>query len=363
MRVAIVCPYSLAVPGGVQSHVLALGRSLGDFGVEASVVAPTDGADMRDAGVRIVPLGRSFGLNVNGSTAPLALGPRVALRARTAVRGYDLVHVHEPLQFAVSLTATATAAHPVVGTFHAAAESMIWYAALRPLFAKAVARLDASWAVSEAAATLVQRYFGVRPPIEPNGVEVSRFARASALADRERATGPIILFVGRDEPRKGLDILLAAWPAVRTRVPGAELWAAGPGTEAVSGSGIRAFGAVDDAMLPRLYKSADLYCSPARFGESFGIVLLEAMAAGTPVVASDIAGYAAVARGGECARLVPVGDDAALADAIVSLAGDEAERERLGGAGRERAAEFDWAGVAARMAAHYEDVIASRRVR
>lgn len=363
MRVAVVCPYSLGVPGGVQTHVLALGRALRTLGVDATVVGPTDGDLASDPGVPVVSLGRSVGLSVNGSTAPLAIGPVVAARARAAVRGFDVVHVHEPLQFAVSLTATATAPHPVVGTFHAAAESMVWYAAFRPLFRRAVARLDASWAVSAAAASLVDRYFGVRPPIEPNGVEVARFADAEPLAQRAGVDGPVVLFVGRDEPRKGLDVLLDAWPRVCAAHPGAELWVAGPGTDTTTGPGVRAFGAVDEGTLPRLYRSADLYCSPARFGESFGIVLLEAMAAGTAVVASDIAGYAAVSRDGECCRLAPVGDPGALAAAVVELLDDPGARERLVGAGHARAAEFDWPGVAARMAAHYEAAMAARRRR
>lgn len=358
-----MCPYSLGTPGGVQAHVLALGRALRGLDVDATVVGPTDGADLGDAGVPVIALGRSLGLRVNGSTAPLALGPVVALRTRTAVRGFDLVHVHEPLQFAVSLTATTTAPHPVVGTFHAAADSMIWYAALRPLFRRAVARLDAAWAVSDAAAALVGRYFGTRLPIEPNGVEVGRFAGATPLPERADVTGPVVLFVGRDEPRKGLDVLLAAWPAVRAARPGAQLWVAGPGTESVAGDAVRAFGTVDDATLPRLYRSADVYCSPARFGESFGIVLLEAMAAGTAVVASDIPGYAAVSRSGECGRLVPVGDGGALAAELVDLTGDPVARTALTAAGRRRAAEFDWPGVAARMAGHYEAVLGRARPR
>lgn len=361
MRVAIVCPYSLGTPGGVQAHVVALGRALRGLGVDATVVGPTDGADLGDVGVPVVALGRSLGLHVNGSTAPLALGPLVAARTRAAVRGFDVVHVHEPLQFAVSLTATATAPHPVVGTFHAAADSLVWYAALRPLFRRAVARLDAAWAVSAAAADLVEKYFGTRPPIEPNGVEVARFAGAAPLGARVDVGGPVVLFVGRDEPRKGLDILLRAWPAVRAAHSGAELWVAGPGTESVAGAGVRAFGMVDEATLPRLYRSADIYCSPARFGESFGIVLLEAMAAGTAVVASDIPGYAAVSRGGECCRLVPVDDSDALAAALVDLAGDRGARDALVDAGRGRAAEFDWPGVAARMASHYDAAVAASR--
>lgn len=361
MRVAVVCPYSLGVPGGVQTHVLALGRALRGLGIDATVVAPTDGRLESDPGVPVRSVGGSIGFRVNGSTAPLAVGPVVAARARAAVRGFDVVHVHEPLQFAVSLVATTTAPHPVVGTFHAAADSMAWYGALKPVFRLAVHRLDASWAVSPAAAALVDRYFGLRPPIEPNGVEVARFAAAEPLELRRDVGGPVVLFVGRDEPRKGLDVLLDAWPRVQAAVPTSELWIAGPGTESASGPGLRAFGAVDDDTLPRLYRSADLYCSPARFGESFGIVLLEAMAARTPVVASDIPGYAAVSRDGGCCRLTPVGDAVALGDAIVSLLDDPAARGHLAEAGTKRAAEFDWPDVASRMAAHYQDVVAARR--
>jgi phosphatidylinositol alpha-mannosyltransferase len=308
-------------------------------------------------------LGRTVGLPVNGSVARLSVGPFVAARTVAALRGFDVVHVHEPLQFAVSLAATSSAHHPVVGTFHAAADRLVLYSAFRPLFRKVLRRLDAAFAVSDAAADLVQRYFGFRPPIEPNGVDVARFADATALPERASVAGPVVLFLGRDEPRKGLDVLRGAWPSVRGRVDGAELWIAGPGTESVAGDGMRSFGAVSDEEVGRLYASADLYCSPARFGESFGLVLLEAMAAGTPVVASDIPGYAAVARGSlagsedPAARLVPKDDPESLADAIVDVLTHPEEAERLVGAGRGRAAEYDWPGLAARMAAHYERVL------
>lgn len=358
MRVAVVCPYSLAAPGGVQSHVLALGRALHALGLDAAVVAPTDGAQTEAFGVPVHSLGRTIPLNVNGSVARLAVGPLVAARARHAVRGFDIVHVHEPLQFAVSLTSTLTAPHPLVGTFHAAAESQALYAALKMPLGRLVRRLDAAWAVSDAAADLVERYFATRPPIEPNGVEVARFAGAQPLPERSKVKGPVVLFVGRDEPRKGLDVLREAWGQLRSALPDAQLWIAGPGTESVHDPGTRAWGGVDEATLPRLYASADLYCSPARFGESFGIVLLEAMAAGTPVVASDIPGYAAVSGDGAAARLVPVGDATALAGAIAASLDDAPGLAGLVSAGRRRAAEFDWSVLAARMAGHYEDVVA-----
>lgn len=358
MRVAVVCPYSLGFPGGVQSHVLALGRALRELGIDATVAAPADEADVQAFGVPVISLGRTVPLNVNGSVARLAVGPVVGARTRRVVRGYDIVHVHEPLQFAVSFTATLTAPHPLVGTFHAAAESQAFYAALKVPLRRLVGRLDAAWAVSDAAADLVARYFRRRPSIEPNGVEVARFAGAAPLAERAAVAGPVVLFVGRDEPRKGLDVLRAAWPQVRAALPGAELWIAGPGTESVDDAGTRAWGGVDEQTLPRLYASADLYCSPARFGESFGIVLLEAMSAGAAVVASDIPGYAAVSEGGKSASLVPVDDPTAVAADIVRLMGDTPERERLVAAGRTRAAAFDWPDVAARMAGHYDAVLA-----
>ncbi len=360
LRVALVSPYSLAVPGGVQNHVLSLVPALGDLGVDATVLAPCDGVDAAGFGVPVVSLGRSLPVPANGSTARIGLNPAGVYRLRRALGDFDVVHVHEPLVPGVGLAAAWQKRLPSVGTFHAASDGGYWpYRAFNSLLGVAWRRLNVRTAVSEAALERVRPYFDGPVEIVPNGFDAARFADAVALPERANAPGPVLLFLGRDEPRKGLDVMRHAFRRVRAVAGDVSLWLAGPGTERVDDPGTLAFGGVDDATLASLYVSADIFCAPARFGESFGIVLLEAMAAGAAVVASAIDGYAAVARDGAEALLVTPGDDAALGDAIVRMLADPGLRERLTAAGRARAGEFDWRALAPRVAALYEQALAT----
>ncbi len=358
LRVGILCPYSLRWPGGVQNHVLGLARALGGEGVDAEILAPTDMAPAPATDVEVVSLGVSVPLPANGSVARIGLDPVASVRAALSARRFDVVHVHEPLVPGVALSAVLAAKGPVVGTFHAASEGYWGYRWGRRLLRPAWDRLAARLAVSEAAVARVAPYFVGDVEVVPNGVDTARFADGTPLVERDLDEGPVVLFLGRDEPRKGLDVLVAAWAAVRERVPGAALWVAGPGTEGVQALGVRAFGEVEDEFVPALYASADVFCAPARGGESFGVVLAEAMAAGLAVVATDIPGYAAVARPDAEAVLVPPDSPEALAGALAGVLGDSALRERLAAAGRSRAAEFDWSVVAGRVLGVYERVTA-----
>lgn len=358
LRVGILCPYSLAWPGGVQTHVLSVAQALEAHGVRADVLAPTDGRRI-DTPVRVRSLGRSVPLPANGSTARIALGPACVRRALKLSRAYDLVHVHEPLVPGAALAASLRRPVPLVGTFHAASEGGYWgYALGKPIMASAWRHLDLRLAVSDAAADRVTRYF--TGPVErfPNGVDVDRFASAEPFG--RSGAESVILFVGRDEPRKGLRHLLGAFEEVRSALGGVQLWIAGPETESLRGNAIRSFGLVDDATLASLFKAADVFCAPSTFGESFGIVLLEAMSAGTPVVATDIPGYAAVARAekGEGVLVAP-GDERALAGALLAVLADATRRDAMSRAGKARASEFDWAVLAGRLADHYRRIAAS----
>jgi phosphatidylinositol alpha-mannosyltransferase len=337
VRVGLVCPYSWSVPGGVQSHVAGLARALGALGVHAEVLAP---ADAPEDGV--LPLGRSIPIPSNGSVQRVALSPAAAARTARAVRGrgYDVVHVHEPMLPAVGLTALAAARVPVVATFHMYRQALLWYAVFAPLVRAAVRRVDALLAVSPAAAEYARRGTGRELEIVPNGIDLDAFAALQGVRRGDR-----ILFIGRDEPRKGLPVLRAAH--ARLRRP-AELTLVGPN------------GRVPDGELRRELARADVLVAPSLGGESFGIVLVEAMAAGVPVVASDIPGYREVLPE-SAGVLVPPGDPAALADAIDALLGDGERRARLGAGGRREAAHYAWPRVAERTLAVYERCLAPQR--
>ena len=329
MRVGLVCPYSWRVPGGVQSHVAGLARSLAAQGVEAEILAP-EGGD--------VPLGASIPIPSNGSVQRVALSPATAVRAARAVRrrGYDVVHLHEPMLPASCLAALAASRVPLVATFHMYRRALLWYAVFAPIVRPAARRLDACIAVSPAAAEYARRGTGRELEVIPNGVDVDGFASVEP-----RRSGGRVLFVGRDEPRKGLRVLREAHARMASR---AELALVGPnGRES------------HEALLDELGR-ADVLAAPSLGGESFGIVLVEAMAAGVQVVASDIPGYRDVV--GDAGVLVPPGDPAALARALDALLADGAERERLAAAGTREARRFAWPHVAQRVLAVYERVVA-----
>jgi phosphatidylinositol alpha-mannosyltransferase len=327
VRVGLVCPYSWSIPGGVQSHVAGLARALNALGVDTEILAP-EGGD--------VPLGRSIPIPSNGSVQRVALSPATIVRSARAVRGrgYDLVHLHEPMLPAACLTALGAARVPVVATFHMYRRALLWYAVFAPVVRPAARRLDACIAVSAAAAEYARRGTGRAAEIVPNGIDYDELARLEPERDGTR-----ILFIGRDEPRKGLGVLREAHALLAER---AELVLVGPG------------GAVPEEELRRQLARADVLAAPSVKGESFGLVLAEAMAAGVPVVASDIPGYRDLLTAGGV--LVPPGDPVALARALDRLLADPDERSRLADAGRREAARYAWPRVAERVLAVYERV-------
>ena len=350
MRVGLVCPYSWSVPGGVQSHAAGLASALRDAGVDAEILAPADGP-----APGVVALGRSIPIPSNGSVQRVALSPAAVARTARAVRdrGYDVVHLHEPFLPATCLTALLAARVPVVATFHMYRRALLWYAVFAPVVRTAVRRIDALLAVSPAAAEYARRGTGREVEVIPNGIDHA--ALAALQPERE---GGRVLFVGRDEPRKGLPVLLEAFGRLDG---GAELVLVGPDearVPAAFGSRVHALGRVSDEELRRELARADVLAAPSLGGESFGIVLVEAMAAGVPVVASDIDGYRAVLPD-TAGRLVPPGDPDALAASLAGLLADEAVRAELGGAGRREAERYAWPTVAQRTLAVYERVLAA----
>lgn len=354
MRIGLVCPYSLTLPGGVQGQVLGLARSLRALGHEVRVLGPCDGPPP-DAGV--TPLGNCVPLAANGSVAPIAPDLPCALRTIRALRdeGFDVVHLHEPLVPGPCMTAAVVANAPLVGTFHAAGESAAYRWAPGPLRWLA-GRLAIRSAVSGDAARLAGSHLGGHYRHLFNGVEVDRFAKATAWP----TDGPTVLFVGRHEERKGLAVLLAALDALpaATRV-----WVAGDGPDSerlragCHDERVEWLGRIDDDERNRRLRGADVLCAPSLRGESFGVVLLEAMAAGTPVVATDLAGYANVARQGREGLLVPPGDAEGLGAALASvLAGGGTARD-LVEAGRVRADELSMDRLAERYVALYHEAV------
>jgi phosphatidyl-myo-inositol alpha-mannosyltransferase len=338
LRVGLLCPYSLTPPGGVQGQVLGLARALRAAGHEARVLAPCDGPPPEPW---VTPLGPSIPAPVNGSIAPIAPGVAVQTRAMGALReeAFDVLHLHEPLAPGPNLIALISRPAPIVGTFHAAGVSAA-YRFLGPAVRWFAGRIDHRVVVSPAAEELASRYLGGSYDLLHNAIEVERFAHGDAWAtDR-----PTIFFLGRHEPRKGLEVLLQAMAHLPS---GVRLWVGGEGPETAElqaryrDSRVEWLGRIDDDERSARLRGATVYCSPSISGESFGMVLLEAMAAGTALVASDLDGHRNVATDDADALLVPVGDVQAMAAALDRVLADDELRRRLVAGGHRRAAELD----------------------
>jgi phosphatidyl-myo-inositol alpha-mannosyltransferase len=375
VRVALVSPYSYTYPGGVGRHVEALAQALSTLGHEVRLLAPYDPDDrlarVSHRGARpqgrplpdyMIPLGRTFGFPMNGAVSNLSMYPEAIATLRKELRygGYDVVHAHEPNAPVVSSYATEVARIPVVGTFHTYSTSAMVnrfaanVAGMRRLYSKLSARI----AVSEAARWTAQRYYGGRYRIVPNGVDLSA-ARPNHARPHDELR---IVFVGRAEERKGLPVLLRAFEALRAVGVPARLTVAGPPREEVEPllldpEGIEIAGQVDEARKWALLGEADVLSAPSLGGESFGMVLTEAFASGTPVVASDIAGYRDVVRDGIDGVLVPVGDAVALGETLLELASDPGRRSAMSEAALERAERFAWPNVAREVESVYEEAL------
>lgn len=358
MRIGLLCPYSITIPGGVQGQVLALARTLRAKGHAARVLAPADGVPPDPF---VTPLGVSVPTAANGSVAPVAPDPSAQLRTIRAIldEGFDVLHLHEPLAPGPTMTALLVNPVPMIGTFHAAGDSASYrYAA--PALRWGLRRLRHRVAVSPDARHLAQRYLGGDYELLFNGIEVDRYAEGPVAP----TDGPTILFCGRHEPRKGLALLLEALQQLPADVT---VWVAsdGPETERLQAMyagdrRIHWLGRItDDDKFARL-RGADVFCAPALMGESFGVVLLEAMAAGTAVVASDLDGYRNVATDGVDALLAPVGDVDALAAALRTALEDRGRQESLVRAGRARADEFAMDALAELYLERYERICAER---
>jgi phosphatidylinositol alpha-mannosyltransferase len=369
VKIALVSPYDWTVPGGVNNHCAHLRGQFVGRGHEVRIVAPssreTDEPDVITIGTRPVTL------PVSGSVArislSLTLGPPV--RKLLAKERFDIVHVHEPFMPVLPIHVLRYSDAVNVGTFHASRGDgqFFYYSWGKRHLRRWIRRLDGKIAVSPAAAGFVEKYFPGYYNIIPNGVDVARFANAEPLSEYQ--DGKLnILFVGRPEKRKGLDHLLPAYARVQAKRADTRLIVVGAGkfdryrrmARSLKLKDVAFHSSVSHEELPRFHKSSHVFCAPNTGYESQGLVLLEAMAAGLPLVASNIEGFAAVLTHGVQGLLVLPGEERSLADAILQLLDDEDARARMGAEGRRRADEFSWDRVSQQILSYYERLLHER---
>lgn len=371
MKIALVSPYDYPYPGGVTEHISHLATEFKNRGHEVHILAP------QSAGVRgqtdeiVHPVGTVVPIPINGSVARVSLSLRLARKVKETLEReqFDVVHLHEPLLPALPITVLRYSQSVNVGTFHAFAQSNIGYFYGKPILRYFVRRLHGKIAVSTAARDFVSEYFPGEYEIIPNGIDFNRFAGPLEPIKQYSNSDPKILFVGRLEKRKGLKYLLRAMAGVWGHFPEARLIVVGSGpllenyrrlADARQLGNVEFAGFVSSEELARYYQSCDVFCAPSTGQESFGIVLLEAMASGKPIVATDIPGYRYVVNNGVEGLLVPPKDEQALALSLVRLLSDSALRNKMGQSGRRRAEQFAWEKVATQVLAFYDTAISSK---
>jgi len=371
MKIALVSPYDFAYPGGVANHISSLEHHFTRMGHEVRIIAPAS-STVSTFGDRFIPVGTPRPVPSSGSIARITISPWLSSRIKAVLdeEKFDVIHLHEPLLPMLCTTVLRLSHTANVGTFHASG-ARPWYEFGTPLgklfLKKWFRKLDGKIAVSKPAMEYVSKYFSGYYNIIPNGVDVNHFSPNVSPID-DFGDGKLnILFVGRLEKRKGADYLLDAYKRVKGEIPNSRLIIVGPGTRLrkkyerqVTQNGLDDVvfaGYVSYDELPRYYKTADIVCSPATGRESFGIVLLEAMAVGKPVVASNIEGYASVVTHGVDGLLVPPKDGEMLAQALISLVTDESLRQQMGAKGRLKALDYSWEHVAQKILDYYVRVL------
>ncbi len=368
MKIALVSPYDFAYPGGVVNHITALEHCFTQMGQDVRVIAPaSEGVSV--FGDNFIPIGRPRAVSTNGSIARITLSVHLAARIKQVLEEehFDIIHFHEPFMPMLCTAMLRFSDTVNVATFHASHWHAL-YGAASPLgswfFERRARKLDGRIAVSEVARTYASRYLPGEYTIIPNGIDLKRFNPEVPRLEQFGGGKKNILFVGRLEPRKGCIYLLKAFARVKKELPNTHLIIVGPGTRlwgkyekwAIKhnlASDITFTGFVSNEELPRYYQSADVFCSPATGRESFGIVLLEAMAMGKPVVASNIDGYASVITNGANGILTPPRDDRALARVIVSLLNNRALCRKMGERSIETARKYRWEDIARRVFEFY----------
>ncbi len=364
MKIGLVSPYDFTYPGGANEHIAHLAAEYRGWGHDVRILAPAARGRPLPDDPDFYRVGTPVPIPGNGSTARITLSLTLSRRVKEilARERFEVVHLHEPFMPALPLTVLYHSEARNVGTFHAFAESNLPYFYARPLLQPVVERLDARIAVSPAAAEFVGQYFGGDYTIIPNGIEPSRYGAEVEPLPQYRDGRPTILFVGRfNEPRKGFRYLLRAFVLVREQFPDARLLVVGRGDikryrdflDRQQVHGVEFAGFIDREELPRYYVSCDIFCAPSTKGESFGLILLEAMASGRAVVASRIPGYAGVLEHARDGWLVAPQDPTALDLALVRVLADRELRAILAEAGRHKAQQFSWSEIARRVLAVY----------
>jgi len=376
VKLALVSPYDFAYPGGVTEHVASLAEQFIASGHEVHIVAPSSDDDAEPISSVAAPMhriGRVVSIPTNGSVARITLSLRSYLQAKTLLQQeqFDLIHLHEPLMPALPLTVLRHSNTTNVGTFHAFRNTPLTYFYGKPILRPFFRKLHGHITVSSAAREFVGEYFPADYRVIPNGIDYPRFFRRYEPLPQLADDRPTVLFVGRLEKRKGLKFLLRAWPMVLDRQPNARLVVVGRGRPL---EGYRRFArrqgwSADDVVfagyvpaedLPRYYQSCDVFCAPNTGQESFGIVLLEAMAAGAPIVASDIPGFQDVVSSGLQGLLVEPRNPGAIADALCRLLGNPELRAAMRHAGQDTAQAYDWPRVASQVLDYYNEVLERR---
>ncbi|MEV6678316.1 glycosyltransferase family 4 protein [Streptomyces erythrochromogenes] len=362
MKIGIVCPYSWDVPGGVQFHIRDLAEHLIGLGHEVSVLAPAD--DETPLPPYVVSAGRAVPVPYNGSVARLNFGFLSAARVRRWLHDgtFDVIHIHEPASPSLGLLSCWAAQGPIVATFHTSNPRSRAMIAAYPILQPALEKISARIAVSEYARRTLVEHLGGDAVVIPNGVDVDFFAKAEPNADW---SGQTLGFIGRiDEPRKGLPVLMAAFPKIVEACPDVRLLVAGRGDEEEAVASLPAelrrrvefLGMVSDEDKARLLRSVDVYVAPNTGGESFGIILVEALSAGAAVLASDLDAFAQVLDHGGAGDLFANENPDALAAGAIALLRDPDRRARLSASGSAHVRRFDWSTVGADILAVYETV-------
>ena len=368
MKVGLVSPYPWDVPGGVVAHIRDLAETLIEFGHDVSVISPVDDEDA-PLPPWVTRAGRSVPVPFNGSVSRLVFGPMSLARVRRWLHDgdFDVLHLHSPETLSLSLLALMNARGPIVATFHAANPRSRVLALLQSPLQVHIEKIVGRIAVSPAARKTIVEHLGADAVVIPNGVHVARFEHAEPL-DGWPGEGRALGFVGRiDEPRKGLDVLLEAMPYLWKDHPSLRLLVAGPGElDDRVDDRVVLLGQVDEETKARVYRSVDAFVAPNTGGESFGIILLEAMAAGAPVVASDLDAFRRVletADGGSAGLLATVGDPESLAHACATILGSETRCVHMRRTGEQVVRRYDWATVAKEVVRVYETTVAASHER
>jgi phosphatidyl-myo-inositol alpha-mannosyltransferase len=360
MHVAIVSPYSMSRPGGVQEHARSLARALHVMGHEVTLFGPElRGPQARLEGIATLSLGPAVNIPANGSIAPLGLDPRMIVRFDLTLDSADVVHLHEPfLPASLAALARRPKKTAMVGTFHAAADKFLPYAIAAPLLRRASRRLHETTAVSPEARRLARRYVKVDPEIVPNGVDVDAYEKAEADEWALRL-GKVVLLVGRVDRRKGFDVVCRAFSRIASSQPDAHLVVTATAEqlpEATLSDRIHCLGPISQERKLALHKAADVVCCASKSGESFGMVVLEGLAGASAVIASDIPGFRYA--GGDVTRYVPAGDVDAWAQTLRRLLSDDEEREAIAARGPGHARQFDWSKIAEQTLHVYDRALA-----